>query len=122
MMTVSKPAPNRVDIALKGGIDSNIMEAGLDALIKASEDVEHGHMLYTIEDFQMPTLGALGIEFSRLGSLFSLARKFDRCAVLCDTGWIRTAAEVEGALIPGFAIKSFHLNEKSAAEAWLSVS
>lgn len=120
MMTVTKPAPNRVDIALQGGIDANIMSAGLDALIAASKDVTEGQMLYTIEDFAMPTMGALGVELSHLGGLFSLLGKFDRCAVLCDTAWIRTAAEVEGALIPGLVIKSFLLNEKDAAEAWLA--
>lgn len=121
MLTVSKTAPNRVDLDINGGIDANIMTAGLDELLLASEDVVNGTMLYTITDFEMPTLGALGVEFSRLTKLFSLLGKYNKCAVLCDQGWIRTAAEVEGALIPGLAIKSFHLNERSAAEAWLAV-
>lgn len=121
MFTVTKQSQSRVDIDISGGLDSNIMSAGLDALLDASQGVEHGQMLYTIRDFELPTLGALGIEMSYLGKLFGLLGKFDRCAVLCDAGWIRTAAEVEGALIPGLKIKAFQLDEEKAAVAWLEV-
>lgn len=121
MMTVTKRADDRVDIELNGGIDANIMNAAMDNLIEASEGVEHGKMLYTITDFELPTFGALDIEMRYVGKLFGLLGKFDRCAVLSDSGFIRTTAEVEGALLPGLEIKAFHIDEKSAAEAWLNV-
>lgn len=120
MLNVTKVGPNRVDVELNGGIDSNIMAAGLDKLIDLSEGVQKGRMLYTITDFDMPTLGAIGVEFTRLPKMFSLLSKFDKAAVLSDHAWIRTAAEIEGALFPGIDIKSFHLNEGAAAEAWLA--
>lgn len=121
MLNVTKAGANRVHVEINGGIDANIMAAGLDELFRLSEGVENGTMLYTITDFDLPTLGAIGVEFSRLGKLFNLLGKYDKCALLSDHSWIRTAAEVEGALLPGLAIKSFHLNERSAAEAWLEV-
>lgn len=121
MFTVTKPKPNRVDLEINGGIDANIMTAALEDLIRLSEDVEKGKMLYTITDFDMPTLGAIGAEILELPKLFKLLGKYEKCAVLSDHGWIRTAAEMEGALIPNLEIKAFHLNEKSAAEAWLAV-
>jgi hypothetical protein len=40
--------------------------------------------------------------------------------VLSDTAWLRTATEVEGALIPELEIKAFDLHEAGAAEAWLN--
>ncbi|MEP3049869.1 MAG: STAS/SEC14 domain-containing protein [Erythrobacter sp.] len=40
--------------------------------------------------------------------------------MLSDAGWIRTAAEIEGALFPGMDIKSFELSEGEAAEQWLA--
>ena len=121
MFTVTKPKANRVDIELNGGIDANIMTAGLEELFRLSEDVENGKMLYTITDFDMPTMGAIGAEILELPKMFKLLGKYERCAVLSDHGWIRTAAELEGALIPNLEIKSFHLDEASAAEAWLDV-
>lgn len=120
MLKITKPAPNRVDIELQGQIDSDGMRVALDDLIEKSSDVTHGRMLYRITDFSMPTLGAIGVEFSRLPKLFGLLGKFDKCAVLSDSGWIRKAAEVEGALFPGIVMKSFELDDGEAAEAWLS--
>ena len=120
MLKVTKTSPNRVDIELDGELNSDQMRAALDELIEASHDVEHGLMLYRITDFEMPTVGAMAVEFSRLPKLFGLLGKFDKCAVLSDSAWIRTTAEIEGAVFPGIKIKSFELNESEAAESWLS--
>ena len=120
MLTITKPSSNRVDIVLNGKLDSETMERGLDDLIELSEGVKNGRMLYTITDLAFPTLGAIGVELSRLPKLFGLLGKFDRCAVLSDEGWLRTAAEIEGKLFPGIEIKSFKLGETDAAETWLA--
>jgi hypothetical protein len=120
MLSITKPTANRVDIELRGTIDADIMRKALDDLIDKSEGVTHGRMLYTITDFSFPTLGAIGVEFVRLPKLFGLLGKFDKCAVLSDSGWLRTAAEVEGALFPGIEIKGFELGDSAAAEAWLA--
>ena len=120
MLKITKKSENRVDIDLKGQLDSDEMARGLDELIAQSEGVENGRMLYRITSFAMPSLGAFGVEFTRLPKLFGLLGKYDRCAVLTDAGWLRTAAEVEGAFIPRLAIKAFPLDEVDAAEAWLA--
>ena len=120
MLTITKPAPERVDVTLSGTLDAEAMRAGLDELIRQSEGVRHGRMLYRITDFSMPTLAAFGVELQRLPRLFSLVSRFDRCAVVSDAGWLRTAAEVQGALIPGLEVKSFDMAEAEAAEAWLA--
>jgi SpoIIAA-like len=122
MLTVTKTSPDRVDIVLSGALDAAAMRAGLDELIRLSEGVRHGRMLYRITDFSMPTLGAIGVELGRLPRLFALVSRFDRCAVISDVAWLRRAAEIEGALIPGLEIKSFDLPDAAAAEAWLSGS
>lgn len=119
MMTVTKPSADRVDIELSGKLDPDSMRAGLDDLIEKSEGVTAGRMLYRISDFSFPTLGAIAVEMSRVPKLFGLLAKFDRCAVLSDSAWLRTAAAAEGALFPGLEIKSFELEDLDAAEAWL---
>jgi hypothetical protein len=120
MLKVTKPAANRVDVAVSGVVDAEEMRQGLDALASLSEDVRHGRMLYTLDDFHWPGLSALSVEFTRLPALFGLLVRFERCAVLCDEAWIRNAAEVEGALMPGLAVKTFPRGEVEAAEAWLA--
>ena len=120
MLKVTKAGDNRVDIELSGKIDAINMRVALDELFNASENVEHGRMLYTIPEFAMPTLSAIGVEMTYLPKLFSLLGQFDRCAVLTDAGWLQKAAEIEGALFPGIEIKSFDLKDKAAAETWLA--
>ena len=119
MLNVSKPSANRIDIELSGELDADAMRSALDHLLEESEGVTNGKMLYKISDFALPTLGAMAVELQRMPKLFSLLGKFDKCAVLTDTAWIRTAAEAEGAIIPSLAIKSFARNDIKAAEAWL---
>lgn len=120
MLLVKENGPNRLDIDLTGPIDADMMRKGLDDLIAKSEGITEGTMLYTIPSFTMPPFGALMIEMGRLPQLFGLLSKFDKCAVLSDVSWIKTAAEIEGALLPGLEIKSFDLDEASVAEAWLA--
>lgn len=122
MLTIIKQDPNRVDIELSGQIDSDKMRAGLDDLIEKSSGVEHGAMLYRIHEMALPTFGAFGVEMTYLPKLFGLLGKFDRCAVLSDAAWIRTAAEIEGALFPGIDIKGFPFDAEDEAEAWLADS
>lgn len=120
MFKITKTAPHRVDITLTGTLDADSMRHGLDDLIAKSEDVENGVMLYRIDDFSLPTLGAIGVEMARLPKLFGLLGKYDKCAVLTDSGWLRKAAAVEGALFPGLDIKGFEHDDVAAAEAWLA--
>nr|WP_306269348.1 STAS/SEC14 domain-containing protein [Pararhizobium sp. IMCC3301] len=122
MLNITKKSANRVDIELSGSLDADSMRIALDQLIEVSEGVSNGHMLYRISDFSMPTLGAIGVEMARLPKLFGLLGKFDKCAVLSDSNWLRTAATVEGALFPGIDIKSFEFDEIDAAEAWLGTA
>ena len=44
----------------------------------------------------------------------------ERCAVLTDTAWLRTASEVEGALIPGLQVRAFRSDQELEAEDWLT--
>ncbi|MEP1930148.1 MAG: STAS/SEC14 domain-containing protein [Paracoccaceae bacterium] len=122
MLNVSKPSANRLDIELSGALDTEAMRLALDHLIDQSEGITNGRMLYKIVDFEMPTLGAMAVEFQKMPKLFSLIGKFDKCSVLSDTAWIRTAAEIEGAVIPSLEIKSFPLSARKAAEDWLDDS
>ncbi len=119
MLNVSKPSANRVDIELSGALDAEAMRSALDHLIEKSEGITHGKMLYKVLDFEMPTLGAMAVELHRMPKLFTLIGRFEKCAVLSDTAWIRTAAEIEGAVIPSLEIKSFALADTKVAEAWL---
>ncbi|KLI63354.1 hypothetical protein AAV99_10280 [Aurantiacibacter marinus] len=121
MFKVTKRSDNRVDIDFDGPLDADGMRIAMEELLAKSQDVENGRMLYRIGDFKMPTLGALAVEFSMLPRLFGLLAKYDKCAVLSDSDWVRRATEIEGALIPGLEIRSFTLSEAESAEVWLEL-
>lgn len=120
MFKITQPSANRLDIEINGSLDADTMRTALDDLIEKSENIQNGRMLYRITDFSLPTMGAFGVEMGRLPKLFGLLGKFDKCVVLSDSNWIRKAAVVEGALLPGIEIKSYELDEIDAAEAWLN--
>lgn len=120
MLNIVKISANRLDIELSGKLDADSMRKALDELIEQSEGIEHGRMLYRIFDFAWPTLGAIGVEMTRLPKLFALLGKFDKCAVLSDSAWLRNAAAIEGALFPGIEIKSFGIDDADSAEEWLA--
>ena len=120
MFTITKPSANRIDIDLNGSLDAETMATALDDLLEKSQDITNGKMLYRITEFALPSLAAIGVEITRLPKMFGLLGKFDKCAVLSDAAWLRTAAEIEGALFPGIRIRSFELDQTEAAEAWLA--
>jgi hypothetical protein len=120
MLSIKKTGPDRIDIEFSGSLDADEMHAALDALISESADVTGGRMFYRIGAFEFPTLGALAVKFEYLPKLFALLGKYDRCAVVSDQAWIRTAADIEGALFPGIDIKGFEPAEEADAEAWLN--
>ena len=120
MFKVVRSGSNRIDIDLGGKIDSEEMKVALDELFNSATDIKHGHMLFRIEHYELPTIGAIGIELARLPEAFRFIRKFDRAAVLANENWVKKTSEIEGTLIPGLEIKAFNLDEEAEAENWLA--
>ncbi len=120
MFEVTRNGLNRLDITFGGKLDSDDMRSALDKLVQQSEGIAHGKMLYRVNDFKLPTLGAIAVELSRLPAMFKFINKFDRAAVLAEKDWVQNVSEIEGALIPGLTIKGFDLDETEQAEQWLN--
>ena len=120
MFKVIPNGVNRLDIEMSGKLNAEEMRVALDELVNKSKNIENGKMLYEVIDFHLPSLSAIGIEFSRLPSMLGLMKKFERAAVLTDKAWLQKASELEGFLIPGLEIKAFNRDQKADAEAWLS--
>lgn len=119
MFSVTRTDETRLEIEWSGLLDADDMRAFLDELVAKSMAIESGTMLYRIGQFDMPTMGALGVELARLPEMFRLIAKFERAAVLCDENWVRRVSEWEGKLIPGLEIKAFPCDAETEAAAWL---
>lgn len=120
MFKITLNGLNRLDIEMSGKLNTEDMKIALDELVSKSANIEHGKMLYEVIDFHIPSLGAIGLEFSRLPSMLGLMKKFDRAALLTDKTWLKKVSELEGALYPGLEIKAFSRDQKAEAETWLS--
>ena len=119
MMSLTKVSNNRVHVEFGGKIDRDQVTKVLDEMFAAIADRELGLLMYRIGKLEMPTLGAIAVELKNLPKIFRLVQKIDRIAVVCDQGWIQTATEIEGKLIPGLKMKSFDLDKENAAIEWL---
>lgn len=120
MFKVTKTGEHQLELVLSGRLDSEAMKVALDELVEASRQMEHGRMLYCIGDFEWPTMGAMGVELSRLPALLGMIRRFDKIAVVAAKRWIRSASKLEGALIPALEIRAFSPAEEEAARTWLA--
>jgi hypothetical protein len=119
MFKVTQNGPNRLDIEMSGKLDSESMKLALDELVRKSENIENGQMLFDVIDFHLPSLSAIAIEFSRLPSMLGFLKKFSHAAVLTDKSWLKKVGEFEGMLYPGVEIRAFGRDQKTEAEAWL---
>ncbi len=119
MFNVFRVAADRVDLEIDGRLDREAMAALLDAFVERSADVGSGVLLVRIRDVDLPTLGAMAVELSRLPTLLRTVRRFARIAIVADAAWIRRVGELEGALIPGVDIRGFAPTDAGDAQAWL---
>lgn len=69
MFEITPNGENRLDLHISGKVDSETMERGLEEYIGKSESIENGVMLYTIDDIDLPTLGAI-VRVSKLSDGF----------------------------------------------------
>lgn len=120
MFEVKKVGNNRIDMHIKGRLTADEMKSGMEALDTACEGLVDGRMLYRLSDIKFPTFGALAEEMKWLPKILGNIGKFRRCAIVCDTGWIRSAAKLENLIIPHVKIETYRMDEIDEAESWLA--
>ncbi|GAA5495886.1 hypothetical protein Rhal01_02067 [Rubritalea halochordaticola] len=120
MLIIERVNEKCLDFQMSGKLDTEGMRKALDEMVEKSQGIEDGQMLFDIVEYQLPSVGAIGLELSRLFPLLKWMRQFKRCAVLADKTWLKKVSEIEGALIPGIEIKGFDRDQRAAAEAWLA--
>ena len=107
-------------LTIRGRIEEAQMRDGLDDFLAVVESAPKTDFLYTITDFQLPEFQALLVAFGYIPRLLMSLPKIGKVAVVADAAWLRKAAEIEGAVIPGLTIETFALDEAEQAEDWLT--
>lgn len=119
MFDIQEDPKGFVRLTISGTISSEDMRQGLEAFLACLKDGKKTDFLYTITDFEFPSLSAIAVEFGYIPQLMASLGKIGKVAVISDQGWLRTAAEVEGKLIPGLTIEAFKPAEHDTAIGWL---
>lgn len=119
MFEVQKISDKRIDMHISGRLTADDMAAGMKALDMACDGLDDGQLLYKLTDIKFPTFGALAEEMKWLPKILRNIGKFKRCAILCDTKWIRTAAKLENLIVPHVKIETFTMEELEKALEWL---
>ncbi|SOH92383.1 SpoIIAA-like [Monaibacterium marinum] len=118
MIEVTLKDPNHIELTATGRIEGPQMETALDKLIALCEPLDHATYLAVMTDINMPAGAAITAEIARLPKLMGLLRKIDKAAIITNQNWLRTAAEIEGKLIPNLEIRCF--DDLTAARAWVT--
>ncbi len=76
MFKVERSSEDRLDIQMSGKLDNEAMLKALDELVEKSEGISNGKMLHEVVDYHLPSLGAIGIELSRIPEMYGFIKKF----------------------------------------------
>ncbi|MDJ0978541.1 MAG: STAS/SEC14 domain-containing protein [Erythrobacter sp.] len=81
-----------------------------------------GNLLIDLTSLQGFTLSAVTVELGHIPSFLKWVYGLDRIAVVSDEEWIRTAARIESAMLPGVTYAVYDEDEADAARAWVMES
>lgn len=122
MINVGKNPNGYIELDISGKIGPKEMQTGMEAFLAAVKDEEKIDCLYRIKDVEIPPLSAIAVELSYFPLLLGVLKKLDRVAAVANQGWVRTAARIESAVIPGLVIKTFEPHEEAQAIEWLAAN
>ncbi len=78
-----------------------------------------GSLLIDLTSMAGFSFSAITVELAHLPSVLRYAYKLDRIAIISDEDWIRSAARVESALMPGLTYEVYDEDEADTARAWV---
>jgi hypothetical protein len=80
---------------------------------------EGGNLLIDMVSMAGFSWSAVAEELAHVPTLMQWLYRLDRIALVSDEAWIRTAARLESALLPGVAYAVYDADEADAARAWV---
>lgn len=102
-----------------GKVSRAEMEEMLDRIEAAIDANETVHFFCSIADYDGFETDGLPDIMARGWKLIGKREKLGRIAVVTDTSWLRWAARLESALLPGISYETFTMDERDRALAWV---
>ena len=78
-----------------------------------------GNLLIDVTSMASFSFSAIAEEIGHMGAFMKYIYGLDRIAIISDEEWIRTAARLESALLPGVVYQVYDDDEAEAARAWV---
>ncbi len=78
-----------------------------------------GNLLIDLTAMSGFSFSAVTVELAHLPSILRYAYRLGRIAIISDEDWIRSAARLESALMPGLVYEVYDEDEADAARAWV---
>ena len=113
MITITRTAPDRLDIVARGTLDERAVESAADELDRYL--VEGAALLIDLRELGDVTARGLArdvVEGVRLA-------RCRRIALVAEERWLRAASRVDGAVLPGVEVRAFEPHRMEAARDWL---
>jgi hypothetical protein len=119
MIDIESISPKAHKILVYGEISGEDVKK-LIAFVKSQNEAQAGgNVLFDLVSMAGYAFGAVAGELVHAPAMMQWITRLGRIAVVSDEGWIRTAARLESALLPGVTYSVYDADEAEAAEAWV---
>lgn len=109
-------------MTVSGKLTDDDLEMTLDWIETVSEKAKGANLCVDMAKMDFPDLKAVKDSFVRLGHVLRYDNGFKKCAVLTDSPFLRSTAEIEGAVIPNLTIQAYQLEALPQAVNWLKAA
>ena len=117
---LAAPAPHVVAFRLEGQITADDVGRAIRLIETRLQEHEPVSLIIEVGDVKAVTVAAMVEDLRHgLGQIRHLGR-YHRVALVAAQGWLRAAAQVEGAVLPGVEVRAFTPAEQIDATAWAS--
>jgi hypothetical protein len=120
-MTATFDAPI-VRLSVNGPVSDIETKAALEWFRQLGEQEDEYQLYLEMAKMDFPDLGAIRKSFLALANMMRGLEDVGRCAVVTDSGFLRSTAMVEGTALPQMEVGSFGIVELADAEQWLEAA
>lgn len=119
MLTLTPIPPAALEITVEGPLVREDVARAIAEIDAMLDTVERLDILADVRGKPDIHPSLILEELKHLPTLFRMMRAIDRIAVIADENWVRTAAKIEGKLIPGVTYEVYTRDQADDARAWL---
>ena len=119
MINIEQIAPHAHRITAIAEFREADVETLLDFAKERNEAADGGNLLIDVTALTDISFAAVLDEIGHMGTFMRFIYGLDRIAIVSDEKWIRTAARLESALLPGVVYQVYDDDEAEAARAWV---